>query len=74
MSIISPLATVIIISPNKSRCNTTKDTISIHVTDGNCTVKALGNMFARKSKQASSNYGIDSAGNIGCFVPEEYRS
>ena len=74
MSIISPLATVIIISPNKSRCNTKKDTISIHVVDGNLTVKALGNMFARKSKQASSNYGIDSAGNIGCFVPEEYRS
>lgn len=74
MSIISPLATVKIISPNKSRCNTKKDTISIHVTDGNLTVTALGNMFARKSKQASSNYGIDSAGNIGCFVPEEYRS
>lgn len=74
MSIISPLATVKIISPNKSRCNITKDTVSIHVADGNCTVTALGNMFARKSKQASSNYGIDSAGNIGCFVPEEYRS
>lgn len=40
----------------------------------NATVVALGNHFAKKSAQASSNYGIGSDGLIACYVPEEYRS
>lgn len=74
MSIISQLATTIIISPNKQKRTKEIDTISIHVVDGNQSITSLGNMFARKSKQVSSNYGVDSAGNIGCFVPEEFCS
>ena len=40
----------------------------------NATVRACGNHFAKKSTNASSNYGIASSGEIGCYVPEEYRS
>ena len=40
----------------------------------NATVVALGNHFAKKSAQASSNYGIGSDGLIACYVHEEYRS
>lgn len=72
--VISPLASKTIISPNKSRCNTKKDTVSIHVTDGNISAEALGNLFKKASKQASSNYGVDSKGNIACYVYEDYRS
>lgn len=72
--IISPIVSKAIISPNKSRCNTKKDTISLHVTDGNISVDALGNLFKKSSVQASSNYGVDSKGNRACYVYEDYRS
>lgn len=77
--IVSPLATITIISPNKSVRNQKKyfcaiDTINIHVMDGNLTVEACGNGFKNPSRQASTNYGIDSKGRIGCYVPEDYRS
>lgn len=72
--IISPIVNKTIISPNKSRCTTKKDTVSIHVTDGNISVDALGNLFKKSSTQASSNYGVDSKGNRACYVYEDYRS
>lgn len=73
--VISPLATTTIISPNKNpRGNTKIDTITIHVMAVNQTVKQCGDYFSHSSSQASSNYGIDSKGNIACYVPEEYRS
>jgi hypothetical protein len=34
----------------------------------------LGNAFSRPARQASSNYGIDSEGKIGCYVYEENRA
>ena len=40
----------------------------------NATVRACGNHFANASKKASSNYGVASSGEVGCYVPEEYRS
>lgn len=63
-----------IISPNKSKRKAKIDTITIHCMACNATVVALGNHFAKKSAQASSNYGIGSDGLIACYVPEEYRS
>lgn len=42
--------------------------------DANATVKACGKFFATTKKDASSNYGVDSFGDIACYVPEEYRS
>lgn len=77
--IISPLATVTIISPNKSIRQQNKyyckiDTITVHVMAGNLSVETCGNVFKDPNRQASSNYGVDSNGRIACYVPEEYRS
>lgn len=72
--IMSSLVRVSIISPNKSKRKAKIDTITIHCMACNATVVALGNHFAKKSAQASSNYGIGSDGLIACYVPEEYRS
>lgn len=41
---------------------------------GNLSVETCGGIFANKSRQASSNYGIGSDGRIGGYVPEEYRA
>ena len=77
--VISPLATTVIISPNKSVRQQNKyyckiDTITVHVMAGNLSVESCGNVFKDPKKQASSNYGVDSNGRIACYVPEEYRS
>lgn len=71
----SKLTTHIHLSPN---CTTPRnhaiDRITIHHVAGDATVEALGELFARPSRQASSNYGIGSDGRIACFVEEENRS
>ena len=41
---------------------------------GDLTLEACGNLFAKAITAASSNYGIDSKGRIGLFVPEDERS
>lgn len=46
--------------------------MTIHCMACNGSIAGLGRQF-RKVK-ASSNYGIASDGEIGCYVPEEYRS
>ena len=48
--------------------------ITIHHMAGNLSVEACGNVFATASRQASSNYGIDSNGRIGLYVDEANRS
>ena len=63
------------LSPNHSGKRTHKiDTITIHCMAGNLSVESCGAMFAKPSAMASSNYGIDSAGNIGLYVDEANRS
>jgi len=63
------------ISPNKnSPRNHVIDTITIHHMAGNLSVETCGNVFANKSKQASSNYGIGSDGRVGMYVEEKDRS
>lgn len=71
----SPLATYIKISPNKtSPRNHVIDTITIHCMAGNLSVESCGNLFAKSSRQASSNYGISSDGRIALYVEEKDRS
>ena len=63
------------ISPNKTTNRKHKiDTITIHCVVGQLSVETLGNIFAKKSKKASCNYGIGSDGRIGMYVEEKDRS
>lgn len=71
----SPLVNYTKISPNKTANRTHSiDTITIHCVVGQCTVEALGNVFADSSRQASSNYGVGYDGKIGMYVEEKDRS
>lgn len=71
----SPLVNYTKISPNKTSPRKNKiDTITIHCVVGQCSVEALGEVFAPKSRQASSNYGIGKDGRIGMYVEEKDRS
>lgn len=63
------------ISPNKNSPRNHKiDTITIHHMAGNLSIETCGQVFANKSKQASSNYGIGSDGRVGMYVEEKDRS
>lgn len=63
------------ISPNKtSPRNHAIDTITIHCMAGNLSVESCGNVFANKSRKASSNYGIGSDGRVALYVDEKDRS
>lgn len=71
----SPLVNYTKISPNKNSPRTAKiDRITIHHMAGNLTVEACGDIFAKSSRGASSNYGVDSEGRIGMYVEEKDRS
>ena len=71
----SPLVTYTKISPNKtSPRNHIIDTITIHCMAGNLTVETCGNIFAKTSRKASSNYGIGTDGRIAMYVEEKDRS
>lgn len=63
------------ISPNRTSPRKQKiDRITIHHMAGNLSVETCGNVFAPSSRQASSNYGIDSKGRVGMYVEEKDRS
>lgn len=70
----SPLVNHINISPNCQPRTQRIDSIAIHCMAGEMTVESCGSWFARETTQASSNYGIDSRGKIGLYVPEDHRS
>lgn len=71
----SPLVDYTKISPNRtSPRNHAIDRITIHHMAGDLSVEACGNVFAPSSRQASSNYGIDSDGRVGMYVEEKDRS
>lgn len=74
MATFSPLTDAIIDitkTTNHYRVRNTKiDTITIHHMAGNLSAETCGVVFQRRS--ASTNYGIDSNGRIGAYVPEEY--
>lgn len=71
----SKLISYLRISPNKTSPRNHKiDTITIHCMAGNLTVERCGELFARTSRKASSNYGIGTDGRIALYVEEKDRS
>jgi len=71
----SSLVDFTLISPNST--NPRKDKIkkiTIHHMAGNLSVEQCGKVFASKSRQASSNYGISSDGRVGLYVEEKNRA
>lgn len=71
----SKLATVFIPSPNRNKQRTNKVIyFTPHCMVGQMTAKRCGELFARSSYQASSNYGIGTSGDIAGYVDEEDRS
>ena len=71
----SSLVTYTKLSPNCSRPRLDKiDSIVIHHMAGVLSAEQCGNVFASTSRQASSNYGVDSNGNVGLYVDESNRS
>lgn len=70
----SAMVTYTKLSPNHSGTRThIIDTITIHHMAGNCSVQTCGDIFAPKSRQASSNYGV-SGKKVGLYVDEKNRS
>ncbi len=61
------------LSPNCSPRTADIDTITIHHMAGNLSLQSCGKIFQSPSRQASANYGIDTQGNIGLYVPESSR-
>ena len=71
----SPLVRYAKMSPNHSGKRTHAiDRITPHCVVLQCDVGALGELFSKASRQASSNYGIGADGQIGMFVEECNRS
>lgn len=71
----SALVNYTAISPYKTSPRNHKiDTITIHCMAGDFSVETCGNIFQRKGRNASSNYGIGSDGRIGLYVDEKDRS
>lgn len=71
----SPLTDYIFLSPNANfpRENTIQK-ITIHHMGGNLSLKALGESFSQQDRRASSNYAIDSNGNVALYVEETNRA
>ena len=71
----SKLVTYKQISPNRnSPRNHAIDRITPHCVVGQCTVEALGNLFANTAREASSNYGIGYDARVGMYCEEKDRS
>lgn len=71
----SSLVDYVKISPNRTvNRNHEIDTITIHCVVGQCTVEALGAVFADPNRRASSNYGVGYNGKIGMYCEEKDRS
>ena len=70
----SSLVTYTKISPNSSPRTAKIDTITIHHMAGCGTVEACGEIFAKASRGASSNYGADNKGHVGLYVDESRRA
>lgn len=69
----SPLVDYTRLSPSRnSPRRHSIDTITIHHMAGNLSVETCGQVF--QTRQASSNYGVDSKGRVGLYVDEGDRS
>lgn len=70
----SPLVTYTCLSPNCNKPRNHKiDTITIHHMAGNLSVQTCGSLFAKPSRKASSNYGVNHK-EVGLYVDEANRS
>lgn len=70
----SPLVSYTCLSPNHSGARQHAiDTITIHEVWGECSMRALGDIFLPSSRQASSNYGVCTDG-IALYVHEAHRA
>lgn len=49
-------------------------TITIHHTGAELSLEQVGNIFSKRDRQSSANYGIDRDGKVGMFVEEKNRS
>lgn len=71
----SALVSYVKLSPN---CNKPRNDkirkITIHHMAGNISVETCGEIFARKERQASSNYGVGTDGRIAMYVEEANRA
>lgn len=70
----SSLVDYVCLSPNYSKGRNCINRITIHHMAGNLSVERCGQVFANKSRQASSNYGIGTDGRIGQYVEEKNRA
>ena len=62
------------LSPNYNPRQGKIKKITIHHMAGNLSVETCGNVFAPASRQASSNYGVDTNGRVGMYVEEHNRA
>lgn len=63
------------ISPNSNNPRNHKiDKITIHHMAGNLSVEGCGEIFAKSSRQASSNYGVGTDGRVALYVDEANRA
>lgn len=71
----SRLVNYIKISPNSTNPRRDKiRKITIHHMSGNLSVETCGNVFQPVSRQASSNYAVDTDGRVGMYVEEKNRA
>ncbi len=71
----SPLVDYVCISPNSTNPRNDKiRKITIHHVAGDPTLVELGKSFANPAREASSNYAIDSDGNVAMYVEEKNRA
>ena len=70
----SPLTDVTILSPCCNIRNGPVRKITIHHMAAVWSAERCGESFADITRQGSSNYGVDSAGRVGLYVPEDKRA
>lgn len=70
----SALVDYVKLSPNYSKRTGKISKITIHHMGGNFSIESVGNGFASKERQASSNYGVGTDGRVAMYVPECYRA
>lgn len=71
----SPLTDNVILSPNADFPREDEITkITIHHMAGDLSLEELGSRFSDRDRRASSNYAIDSKGNVALYVEEKNRA
>lgn len=71
----SPLTDYVMLSPNADFPRDDDITkITIHHMAGDLSLEELGSRFSDRDRRASSNYAIDSDGNVALYVEEKNRA